>query len=83
MKKRNSDLRAGFQEKLDAFVFFHLGADAGLSVEEQGEFLRFDVEHTRVEPFSFTVSFDQLQTFLDDPPGLEGFLLEQLTTHRR
>ena len=83
MKTKNSDLRGGFQEKLEAFVFFHLGADAGLSVEEQSGSLRCHVEHTRVEPFSFTVSFDQLKTFLDDPSGLERFLLEQLTPHRR
>ena len=65
------------------FVFFHLGADARLSVEDQSDPIRCHVEHSRVEPFSFAVSLDQLKTFLDDPVGLERFLLEQLTSHRR
>jgi hypothetical protein len=77
------ELEREFREKLDLFCFFHLGADARVDVVEQQDQLRISVEHHRVEPFQFAVSFARLQQLLKEPDHLERFMLDEITPHRR
>ena len=83
MKSKKEGLRAKFQRALDEWVLFHLGADAQVSFEEGTDRLCCRLTHSRVEPFEFSVSFQEIAVFLEDQPVLERFLIEQLTLYRR
>lgn len=72
-----------FRQRLDLFIFFHLGADAQVSVEEGAGALLVSIAHRRVEPFSLQVAFSRVHALLNDSRGVENFMLEQLMPHRR
>ncbi len=72
-----------FRRHLDLFVFFHLGSDALVRLEELDGGLRVEIEHSRVRPFSFELNAQQVSDFSRNPALLEEFMLDQLTQHRR
>ncbi|MEE8585335.1 MAG: hypothetical protein V3T83_10835, partial [Acidobacteriota bacterium] len=51
-----------FKDRLDSFVFFHLGSDAEVALQELPSGLRVAIQHARVHPFEFTLDTDQLGT---------------------
>ncbi len=80
----NSDeLRGQVCETIESFFFFHLGADAQISIRDGQDRLTVSVSHQRVEPFQFRVLDDQLENFSCSEKAFEGFLLEQLNFYRR
>ncbi|MEE8350148.1 MAG: hypothetical protein V3R94_11285 [Acidobacteriota bacterium] len=76
-------LKEQFQEKLDLFCLFHLGADAQLEVVEEGNQLRVSLEQHRIMPLTFSVSYERLEAMLDDSVQLENFMLDEIISHRR
>lgn len=72
-----------FRQKLDQFVFFHLGSDARVEFREGPQELEIAIDHPRVHPFRFSLSPEQVRELLEEPSRLEDFLLDQLTLHRR
>ena len=78
-----NSLKAGLKEQLDLFCFFHLGSDASLELREEEDRLRITVDHHRVEPFEFTISYGELEILLTTDKGLEDFLLDEIIPHRR
>lgn len=83
MQGHQEELKARLREQLDAFLFFHLGADAEVAFREQPGALSISVQHRRVSPFEFTLDRHRLEDLLAKPDELERFLLHQLTLHRR
>lgn len=73
---------AAFRRYLEAFVFFHLGADArlGWSRDERG--IEVGIEHSRIRPTRFRLSPDQLRKMVEDSQE-EEFLLDVLTRARK
>ncbi len=82
MNTHQEQARRKFCEKLNVFLLFHLGADAYIRIEEHSDGLRIAVQHSRVEPFQFSVLGDQLEKLMDDAGEFEHFMLNQLTPHR-
>ncbi len=76
-------LKTGFQEKLDLFCLFHLGSDVQMNLREETDHLWVSLQHHRIEPLEFRISYAQLEDFLEDTAQLERFLLEEITSHRR
>jgi len=76
-------LKARFQEKLDLFCLFHLGSDVQMNLREETDHLLVSLQHHRIEPLEFRISYAQLEDFLEDTAQLERFLLEEITSHRR
>ncbi len=76
-------LKARFQEKLDLFCLFHLGSDVQMNLREETDHLWVSLQHHRIEPLEFRISYAQLEDFLKDTAQLERFLLEEITSHRR
>ena len=76
-------LKVRFQEKLDLFCLFHLGSDVQMNLREETEHLLISLQHHRIEPLEFRISYAQLEDFLEDTAQLERFLLEEITSHRR
>ncbi len=76
-------LKTRFQEKLDLFCFFHLGSDVQMNLREETDHLWISLQHHRIEPLEFSISYVQLEDFLEDTAQLERFLLEEITSHRR
>ncbi len=76
-------LKTRFQEKLDLFCLFHLGSDVQMKLGEETDHLLVSLQHHRIEPLEFRISYAQLEDFLEDSAQLEGFLLEEITSHRR
>ncbi len=76
-------LKTSFQEKLDLFCLFHLGSDVQLNLREETDHLWVALQHHRIEPLEFRISYAQLEDFLEDTAQLERFLLEEITSHRR
>ena len=76
-------LKARFLGKLQLFCFFHLGADADAQVEEQEDHLEIHLNHHRVDPLQFRVSYRRLSELVEDPAQLECFMLEEIAPHRR
>lgn len=74
---------ASFREKLDSFVFFHLGSDAEIRIEEQGSVLEVSIAHRRVHRHSFTLDESLLTRLGESDDDFEEFMLEQLRRHRR
>jgi hypothetical protein len=68
---------------LDLFCLFHLGSDVQLNLEEEEDQLVVSLQHHRIEPLEFRISYAQLEDFLEDTAQLERFLLEEITSHRR
>ncbi|MFQ5740731.1 MAG: hypothetical protein ACE5JX_17140 [Acidobacteriota bacterium] len=71
------------REKLDMFVFFHLGSDASVEVREEKEALVVALRHHRVEPFDIRIRRSELGTLVGDPARFENMMLDYLTAHRR
>ncbi len=76
-------LKARYQEKLDLFCLFHLGSDVQMNLREETDHLLVSLQHHRIEPLEFRISYAQLEDFLEDTAQLERFLLEEITSHRR
>ncbi len=76
-------LKARYQEKLDLFCLFHLGSDVQMNLREETDHLLVSLQHHRIEPLEFRISYAQLEEFLEDTAQLERFLLEEITSHRR
>ncbi len=76
-------LKARYQEKLDLFCLFHLGSDVQMNLREETDHLWVSLQHHRIEPLEFRISYAQLEEFLEDTAQLERFLLEEITSHRR
>ncbi len=72
-----------FQNRLKAFVFFHLGSDAVVKVEEGPEHCRFRLAHPRIDAFEFLLAPGQMQILVRDEAQFEEFMLGHLTRHRR
>jgi hypothetical protein len=72
----------GFRRYLEAFVFFHLGADAELSWSRDESGIEVGIEHSRIRPTRFRLSPDQLREMVDDSRK-EEFLLDVLTQARK
>ncbi len=68
---------------MDLFCLFHLGSDVQMKLEDEAEHLLVSLQHHRIEPLEFRVSYPQLEDFLEDNKQLERFLLEEITSHRR
>lgn len=73
---------AGFRRYLEAFVFFHLGADARLSWSRDEGGIEVGIEHSRIRPTQFRLSADQLREMVEDSRK-EEFLLDVLTRARK
>ena len=72
------------QERLEAFVFFHLGSDAQTSiVAGEGRGFKVEIRHPRVHPIRFTLDDDNRRRFVRDEAAFEEFMLTELTSHRR
>ncbi len=69
-------------ERVGDFVFFHLGADAKIDSREDNQGLSFRIQHERVQPFDFELSWMQIEQMTTDPELLEGYLLEYLARYR-
>ncbi len=54
-----------------------------MKLEDEAEHLLVSLQHHRIEPLEFRVSYTQLEDFLEDNKQLEHFLLEEITSHRR
>jgi len=82
----NAELREWnrrFIEKFNSFVFFHLGSDAVVGIGELHDGMEVEVEHSRVQPFRFTLSKSEIEKLIKDPDQFEEFFLSFLTTYRR
>lgn len=76
-------LVARFRERLDFFVFFHLGADARVEVRPSGERLHVRIAHQRVHPFQLDLKWDLVGEFAESAEAFEDYMLDLLTRHRR
>ena len=76
-------LANSFKEELDAFVFFHLGADARVTVKSETAGIEIAVEHQRVHDFSVKIDPQQLQRMADDAGYFETIMLDCLSKYRR
>lgn len=83
MNKADSSSRQQLIRDLNAFVFFHLGSDATVELEEASGGLNVRLAHRRIESFQFTLSELEVESFCKDPQSFEEFMLDHLTTHRR
>ena len=76
-------LLKSFEKELDAFVFFHLGADARVTVNGGSAGIEIAVEHQRVHNFSVKIDSQQLQRMADDAGYFETIMLDCLSKYRR
>ncbi len=72
-----------FREKLESFVFFHLGSDAKLALQQEPDSLAVHLEHKRIRPLRFTIDSTRLATILAAPDLFEEMMLEYLVAYRR
>ena len=79
---RHRELKRILLERVGDFVFFHLGTDAKVESREEDPGLRFRIQHERVQPFDFEVSWVQAEQMTTDPELLEDYLLEYLARYR-
>ncbi len=54
-----------------------------MNLREETNHLLVSLQHHRIEPLEFRISYAQLEDFLEDTTQLERFLLEEITSHRR
>jgi hypothetical protein len=71
------------REQLNFFVFFHLGADAEVSLKADEGNLRIAIAHDRIRPMSLELSWERACELAEAPEAFEMYMLEQLTSHRR
>lgn len=72
-----------FRQRLDFFVFFHLGADADVRLEPSSETLQVTISHRRVRPMRLTLAWGEIAELVGSPEAFERYMLGQLTHHRR
>lgn len=72
-----------FEQKLNAFVFFHLGADTTCKIEQNRLGVKVTLQHPRVHPFSFQIENDTLMRMLANNDEFEDFMLDKLARHRK
>ena len=73
----------GLAVELDAFVFFHLGSDADVSLGAGKGAICVSIRHRRVFPIQFELNPRMIDDFSRHPDRFEEFLLNILTRHRR
>ena len=76
------ELRRILLERMGDFVFFHLGVDAKVESREEDPGLHFRIQHERVQPFDFELTWVQVEQMTTDPELLEDYLLEYLARYR-
>jgi hypothetical protein len=54
-----------------------------MNLEQEAGQLVVSLQHHRIEPLEFRISYSQLKDFLEDAAQLERFLLEEITSRRR
>ena len=79
---RRRELKQIVLEGVDDFVFFHLGTDAKIDLREDNQGLGFRIQHERVQPFDFELSWMQIEQMTTDPELLEDYLLDYLARYR-
>ncbi len=79
---RRPELKRIFLERVGDFVFFHLGADAKVETREEDAGLRLSIQHERIQPFDFELTWVQVKQMTTDPELLEDYLLEYLARYR-
>ncbi len=72
-----------FEDELDAFVFFHLGADARVTITRGVSGVEIAIQHQRVHDFSAEIDSRQLQQMAEDPEYFETIMLDYLSKYRR
>ncbi|HUV13585.1 MAG TPA: hypothetical protein VMY18_08065 [Acidobacteriota bacterium] len=72
-----------FEEELDAFVFFHLGADARVTITGGVSGVEIAVQHQRVYDFSAEIDAKQLRRMAEDHDYFETIMLDFLSKYRR
>jgi len=72
-----------FRQRLNAFVFFHLGSDAICKIEQDRLGVRVTLQHPRVHTFSFQLENDALVRMLSNSDEFEDFMLDKLARHRK
>jgi hypothetical protein len=72
-----------FREELESFVFFHLGSDTDVEERSSETGLLVSVQHQRVHPFSFRLSYQQIAALINSPDGLEKFLMQKMSESRK
>ena len=70
-------------QRLESLVFFHLGADADVSISLTPRGLKASLKHSRVESFDFEISTSELSDMAGQPEKLEEFFLRLLVKNRR
>lgn len=71
------------RERLDFFVFFHLGADAEVGLKASEDTLRIAISHQRVRPLTLELTWKRVGELAESPEAFETYMLDQLTSHRR
>ena len=79
---RRPELKRILLERVGDFVFFHLGADAKVESREEDPGLRLSIQHERIQPFDFELTWVQVKQMTTDPELLEDYLLEYLARYR-
>jgi hypothetical protein len=72
-----------FREQLDRFVWFHLGFDAEVCIEDVAPEVQVSIRHARIETIAFRLDSDALRRMITDPEYFEEFMLTQLAAKRR
>ena len=72
-----------FQTRLNEFIFFHLGSDAVVGIEEGPGRSRFRLTHPRIDDFEFVLEPGQMRILVSDEARFEEFMLGFLNRHRR
>ncbi len=71
------------REQLDFFVFFHLGADAEISLRACQGTLRIAIAHQRIRPLTLELTWERVGELAQSPEAFETYMLDRLTSHRR
>lgn len=70
-------------QRLESLVFFHLGADADVSISVTPTGLKASVGHSRVESFDLEISAQELSIMAEEPEKVEECFLALLVKNRR
>ncbi len=81
--KNNPELADLVTEEIGWFVFFLLGSDAKIEVDQQVEGIKVSIAHRRITPMVFELSWNEVSDMLQKKDRLENFLLDLLNEHRR
>ena len=78
-----ADAKQRFIHQLDQFVFFHLGSDCQVDINDKEDGLSVTLEHARVRPLSFRLSWPEAARLASDASAFEAFMLDYLSRFRR